>query len=77
MGDEIIDLQDAAVNFVNANGGKILVVGAVGIIPAEPDRKMNFYVCVKCTGKPPFGKPDEPAPTSAPEKREGRSDGGG
>ena len=46
-------LLDAAANWVNANGGKAVVIGGISIMRQPHDLKFKFSVVVGCVGKAP------------------------
>ena len=48
------NLQDSVVKFIELNGGKVIVIGEIGIMQAGG--LYNFYLTVKFTGK----KPEKP-----------------
>ena len=51
--ESVIELQNAVQRFVEANGGKLIVVGAIEIQEWPNDLKYNFRVAVQCTGRRP------------------------
>ena len=44
----------AVSRWVKANGGTILVIGGIGIMPGEG--AFQYYVTVQCMGQPPIRK---------------------
>jgi hypothetical protein len=45
------NLQDSAVKFIELNGGKVIVIGKIGIMQANG--LYNFYLTIKFTGIKP------------------------
>lgn len=48
------NLYKSAQAYVEAGGGKLLVIGGVAILEWPQDNKSVFYVVIKCTGKKPI-----------------------
>ena len=46
-------LLDAAANWVNAHGGKAVVIGGISIMRQPHDLKFKFSIVVGCVGKAP------------------------
>lgn len=49
-------LYRAVVNYVEAHGGKLLVIGGVEVQSMPGDRPGNFRIAVRCTGNAPVFK---------------------
>ena len=50
-------LLDAAANWVNAHGGKAVVIGGISIMRQPDDLKFTFSVVVGCIGRAPKPTP--------------------
>lgn len=50
-------LYRAVVNYVEAHGGSLIVIGGIDVQQFPTDRVGNFRVAVRCTGRPPVFKP--------------------
>lgn len=46
-------LHKAVQNFVEKNGGKLLVIGGIEVQTWPDDNLLNFRIAIKCTGNPP------------------------
>ncbi len=51
--DEVDDLYAAVISFVEARGGKAIVIGGISVIQWPGDRQDNFMVGVRVTGAKP------------------------
>ena len=54
--DHVDRLYKAVANYVEKSGGKVAVIGGVQIIEWPNDLKLNFTVCIRCTGRKPAFK---------------------
>jgi hypothetical protein len=47
------ELYSAIDRYVTLHGGKVIVIGGIEVHQWPDDRKMNFRISVRCTGKKP------------------------
>ena len=52
--DELDNLYDAAIAFIEARGGKVVVIGGVSVIELPGDKKFNYVLGVRVTGVRPI-----------------------
>jgi ABC-type sugar transport system substrate-binding protein len=49
-------LYDAVIDFIESKGGKVLVIGGVETQQFPEDRKLNFRLAIRFTGKKPHAR---------------------
>lgn len=59
MDEATQDFYAAVAKYVEAKGGKVLVIGGVQVTHNQEDRRYNWVLGVKCTGRIPKSAGDE------------------
>ena len=60
-----IRLQNEAVKFIEVNGGKVIVIGEIGVMKESGSGLYNYHLTIKVTGRPP--EQAQKTPTGSPQ----------